>query len=276
MKLVACLFAAAAAAAAAVPGEAESGRNATLHVGVEDRTHSSTSEPLVLCLCLCACRVPLSLSLSSASSLETLSLLDSYVLLCFCLFSLRVYNAANIVRAARLNTRLGLIERSTELENDANQRLLDGSLSDGNSSCEKLQKPYEDGVRMEVPLSSSSLHALVHDVYACIGTPFVPAAASLQAAVAAAAAAESYLFLLCVHAGHQAYGGFLFYVFEGKDANCLERMVEGVNKLLTHSPKPKAAGEREPAAQEETLSPPAGGPEALPTHCPLLASSSGI
>ncbi|KAL8439125.1 hypothetical protein Efla_000640 [Eimeria flavescens] len=89
--------------------------------------------------------------------------------------------AANIVRAARLNTRLGLIERSTELENDANKEL-NFTLSLDNS-CERLQRPYEDGFRME-----------------------------------------------------GRYGS-IFHVFEGKDVNCLERMVEGVNRLLAGSPE---------------------------------------
>ncbi|KAL8439124.1 hypothetical protein Efla_000639 [Eimeria flavescens] len=124
--------------------------------------------------------------------------------------------AANIVRAARLNTRLGLIERSTELENDANKEL-NTALSFRNS-CEELQRPYEEGIRMEVPLSSSSLHALVHDVYACIGTPFVSSSCFLASGSSSSSSGELFV--------SAAYGGFLFYVFEGKDANCLEGMVE--------------------------------------------------
>ncbi|KAL8439127.1 hypothetical protein Efla_000642 [Eimeria flavescens] len=130
--------------------------------------------------------------------------------------------AANISPAARLSTRLGFIERSTELENAASQTL-NSTFLDGDYGCEKLKEANLDGVCMEAPLSSSSLHALVHDVYARIGTAFVSTAASLQAA-AAAAAAENCLFLLCVHAGHQAHGAFWVIVFEGKDAKCLEGM----------------------------------------------------
>ncbi|KAL8439780.1 hypothetical protein Efla_007890 [Eimeria flavescens] len=100
--------------------------------------------------------------------------------------------AANIVRAARLNTRLGLIERSTELENDANKEL-NTALSFRNS-CEELQRPYEEGIRME------------------------------------------------------ATSGFIFHVFEGKGGNCLERMVEGVNKLLADSPE-------YPPAYKQTVKP---------------------
>ncbi|KAL8439129.1 hypothetical protein Efla_000644 [Eimeria flavescens] len=50
--------------------------------------------------------------------------------------------AANIVRAARLNTRLGLIERSTELEEQA-KKLLEDEFEkfDGNYSCDKLNQP---------------------------------------------------------------------------------------------------------------------------------------
>ncbi|KAL8439214.1 hypothetical protein Efla_007440 [Eimeria flavescens] len=58
--------------------------------------------------------------------------------------------AANIVRAARLNTRLGLIERSTELQNKT-KKVMEEQFEDG-FSCKTMEnpeleiKPYEDMV----------------------------------------------------------------------------------------------------------------------------------
>ncbi|KAL8428722.1 hypothetical protein Efla_007197 [Eimeria flavescens] len=49
--------------------------------------------------------------------------------------------AANIVRAARLNTRLGLIERSTELENETKKRMEEEF--EGNFSCDTLNPEAE-------------------------------------------------------------------------------------------------------------------------------------
>ncbi|KAL8424385.1 hypothetical protein Efla_006795 [Eimeria flavescens] len=49
--------------------------------------------------------------------------------------------AANIVRAARLNTRLGLIERSTELENDT-KKMMEEEVKD-DFSCEFMEKPEQ-------------------------------------------------------------------------------------------------------------------------------------
>ncbi|KAL8439130.1 hypothetical protein Efla_000645 [Eimeria flavescens] len=92
--------------------------------------------------------------------------------------------AANIVRAARLNTRLGLIEQSAELEEDANKTLNSTFFSDGDYSCEKLKEAGHGSVRMEDPTTDTVVS-----------------------------------------------------VFEGKDAKCLEGMVEAVNKLLTDSPE---------------------------------------
>ncbi|KAL8439131.1 hypothetical protein Efla_000646 [Eimeria flavescens] len=156
--------------------------------------------------------------------------------------------AANIVRAARLNTPLGLVERSPALEKEANQTL--ASKFNDDYSCKKMEEDYKERDLLKVPFPP--LHAYMHDVYACIGTPFVSAAAALQTAAAAAAAAvaaaESRLFLLCMHAGHQAQGDLLGYVFEGNDAKCLEGMVKVVNKLLTDSPE-------YPPAYNETVPP---------------------
>ncbi|KAL8439135.1 hypothetical protein Efla_000650 [Eimeria flavescens] len=54
--------------------------------------------------------------------------------------------AANIVRAARLNTPLGLLERSPEMEKEAN-KTLDTQFS-GNYSCAKMLEPDDEGVPM--------------------------------------------------------------------------------------------------------------------------------
>ncbi|KAL8439132.1 hypothetical protein Efla_000647 [Eimeria flavescens] len=55
--------------------------------------------------------------------------------------------AANIVRAARLNTRLGLLERSTEMEKKANQTL--NNELKGDYSCENMRELDDDeGVSM--------------------------------------------------------------------------------------------------------------------------------
>ncbi|KAL8439133.1 hypothetical protein Efla_000648 [Eimeria flavescens] len=106
--------------------------------------------------------------------------------------------AANIVRAARLNTRLGLLERSPEMEKKANQTL--DNQFNGNYSCKKMQKDDHESVTLT------------------------------------------------------AYQDFFGYVFEGKDAKCLERMVKVVNKLLTDSPEyPPAYNEKvKPWDTEET------------------------
>ncbi|KAL8432607.1 hypothetical protein Efla_002839 [Eimeria flavescens] len=139
--------------------------------------------------------------------------------------------AANIVRAARLNTRLGLIERSAELEGKTKD-LMEREFA-GDFNCEHLNGADVESVRQEP-------HTLL--------SPFVPAAALLQTAAAAAAAVEELFLVFCVHAGQEGAEDMVGFVFKGDNVECLQGMAEAVNKLLTASPE-------YPPAYNETQTP---------------------
>ncbi|KAL8439126.1 hypothetical protein Efla_000641 [Eimeria flavescens] len=118
--------------------------------------------------------------------------------------------AANIVRAARLNTRLCPFERDTELEEKA-KKLLEDEFEkfEGSYSCDKLNQPDLESVRLCSLANGSS---------------------------SSSSSSGELLVLLCVHARQQAENDVVGSVFKGDKVECFEGMVEVVSTLLTDSP----------------------------------------